>query len=65
MISSGVILQLLAMLPAQFGGLLPLSFGLFHPSKVARNDTVELLTTLNGHRVSAAGIAWTFADILT
>ena len=49
--------QLLAMLPAQFGGLLPLSFGLFHPSTTARNDTVELLTTLNGHRVSAAGIA--------
>ncbi|GAA5826354.1 hypothetical protein JCM3770_000133, partial [Rhodotorula araucariae] len=40
---------LLAALPAHFGGLLPLAFGLFHPTPEARHYTLELLDRLSAH----------------
>ncbi|GAA6018542.1 hypothetical protein JCM11491_006440 [Sporobolomyces phaffii] len=36
------IIALLAHLPSHFGGVLPLSFGLFHPSPVVRSHTLDL-----------------------
>ncbi|GAA5910867.1 AFI1/MesA family protein [Sporobolomyces salmoneus] len=36
------ITALLAHLPSHFGGLLPLSFGLFHPSSAVRTHTLDL-----------------------
>ncbi|GAA5914657.1 hypothetical protein JCM8208_000402, partial [Rhodotorula glutinis] len=43
------IISLLAHLPAHYGGLLPLAFGLFHPSPEARHYTLELFDRLAGH----------------
>lgn len=43
--------QLLAHLPSHFGGLLPLAFGLFHPSPVVRNATLELFDQIGSHPV--------------
>ncbi|GAA5945753.1 hypothetical protein JCM3775_005839 [Rhodotorula graminis] len=43
------ITSLLAHLPAHFGGLLPLAFGLLHPSPEARHYTLELFDRLAVH----------------
>ncbi|EJC99276.1 spindle pole body interacting protein [Fomitiporia mediterranea MF3/22] len=40
------VVELLSLLPQYLGGLLPLTFGLFHQQETIRNLTVELLTTL-------------------
>lgn len=42
---------LLAQLPPHFGGLLPVAFGLFHPSSQVRQLTVDLLETIDAHPV--------------
>ncbi|GAA5855904.1 hypothetical protein JCM9279_001167 [Rhodotorula babjevae] len=47
------IISLLAHLPAHFGGLLPLAFGLFHPSPEARHYTLELFDRLALHPTGA------------
>lgn len=41
--------QLLANLPPHSGGLLPVAFGLFHPSAAVRENTVDFLTMINAH----------------
>ncbi|KAL5481024.1 hypothetical protein ACEPAI_9965 [Sanghuangporus weigelae] len=40
------VVELLSLLPQYLGGLLPLTFGLFHQQDSVRNHTVDLLTTL-------------------
>ncbi|KAI0064359.1 spindle pole body interacting protein [Artomyces pyxidatus] len=40
------VVELLALLPPHSGGLLPLSFGLFHQQEVVRDLTVDLFTQL-------------------
>lgn len=45
------VVELLALLPQYLGGLLPLSFGLFHQSEHIRMLTVELLTVLRAYPV--------------
>ncbi|GAA5924641.1 hypothetical protein JCM1841_006373, partial [Sporobolomyces salmonicolor] len=47
--SDDQIVALLAHLPPHFGGLLPLAFGLFHPSPSIRNSTLELFDQLSAH----------------
>ncbi|BGP39727.1 hypothetical protein JCM10450v2_003696 [Rhodotorula kratochvilovae] len=47
--SDAAVVALLAALPAHFGGLLPLAFGLFHPAPEARHYTLELLDRLSSH----------------
>ncbi|GAA5958013.1 hypothetical protein JCM21900_004745 [Sporobolomyces salmonicolor] len=47
--SDDQIVALLAHLPPHFGGLLPLAFGLFHPSPSVRNSTLELFDQLSAH----------------
>ncbi|GAA5868799.1 hypothetical protein JCM1840_005123 [Sporobolomyces johnsonii] len=47
--SDDQIVALLAHLPPHFGGLLPLAFGLFHPSPSVRNSTLELFDQLSSH----------------
>ena len=44
--------QLLALTPPHNGGLLPLSFGLFHQQEVVRDLTVDLFTQLRTFSVS-------------
>ena len=45
-------LQLLSLTPPHNGGLLPLSFGLFHQQEVVRGLTVDLFTQLRMFPVS-------------
>jgi hypothetical protein len=45
-------LQLLSLTPPYTGGLLPLSFGLFHQQEVVRDLTVDLFTQLRMFPVS-------------
>ncbi|KAF8586594.1 spindle pole body interacting protein [Ramaria rubella] len=45
------IVELLSLLPPHAGGLLPLSFGLFHQQESIRDLTVELLTTLRAYSI--------------
>ncbi|KAI8583546.1 hypothetical protein K450DRAFT_182945 [Umbelopsis ramanniana AG] len=45
------ITELLSYLPQNQGGLLPLGFGLFHPSAQVRNYTVEFFNRLDHHPV--------------
>jgi hypothetical protein len=44
--------QLLSLTPPHNGGLLPLSFGLFHQQEVVRDLTVDLFTQLRMFPVS-------------
>ena len=44
--------QLLSLTPPHNGGLLPLSFGLFHQQEVVRDLTVDLFTQLRTFPVS-------------
>jgi hypothetical protein len=44
--------QLLSLIPPYTGGLLPLSFGLFHQQEVVRDLTVDLFTQLRMFPVS-------------
>jgi hypothetical protein len=44
--------QLLSLTPPHNGGLLPLSFGLFHQQEVVRDLTVDLFTQLRMFSVS-------------
>jgi len=46
-----ILLQLLSLLPAQHGGLFPLSCGLFHSSTVIRSASQDLLVRLATHPV--------------
>lgn len=43
--------QLLSYLPLQNGGLIPLSFGLFHPISAVRDQTVDLFATIRSFKV--------------
>lgn len=43
--------QLLSYLMPHSGGLLPLSFGLFHQDEVVRNGTVDLLNQIKAYPV--------------
>ncbi|KAM0746057.1 spindle pole body interacting protein [Meredithblackwellia eburnea MCA 4105] len=43
------VIAILAYLPPYLGGLLPLAFGLFHPSELARNATLDLFDALSIH----------------
>ncbi|KAK9898601.1 spindle pole body interacting protein [Cystobasidium minutum MCA 4210] len=43
------VVEVLAHLPSHFGGLLPLAFGLFHPSSSVRECTIDFLNTVNAH----------------
>ena len=45
------VVELLSLLPTSKGGLMPLSFGLFHQAESVRDSTVELLNTLRGYQV--------------
>lgn len=47
-------MKILAQLPPHFGGLLPLSFGLFHPNEEVRWSTVDLLDILSFNPVRSA-----------
>lgn len=47
------VVALLAPLPPHQGGLLPLAFGLFHPSEGVRGWAVELFERLSGHPTGA------------
>lgn len=49
--STDFFLQLLAYLPQNQGGLLPLGFGLFHPSAQVRRYTVDFFNRLDQHPV--------------
>jgi len=50
---SGPILttQLLTFLPMHFGGLIPIANGLFHPQASVRNNTLELMCTIQAYAV--------------
>ncbi|KZT25701.1 spindle pole body interacting protein [Neolentinus lepideus HHB14362 ss-1] len=45
------VVELLSFLPPHYGGLLPLSFGLFHQQEIVRELTVELFNQLRIHPV--------------
>lgn len=45
------VVELLSFLPPHHGGLLPLSFGLFHQQEIIRELTVELFNQLRAHPV--------------
>ncbi|TFK49059.1 spindle pole body interacting protein [Heliocybe sulcata] len=45
------VVELLSFLPPHYGGLLPLSFGLFHQQEIVRELTVELFNQLRVHPV--------------
>ncbi|KAF8524403.1 spindle pole body interacting protein [Hysterangium stoloniferum] len=45
------VVELLSQLPPHAGGLMPLSFGLFHQQESVRELTVELLTTLRSYPI--------------
>ncbi|OAV92008.1 hypothetical protein PTTG_03586 [Puccinia triticina 1-1 BBBD Race 1] len=45
------VLEVLSWLPSYLGGLLPLSFGLFHPSKKIRGLSVELVRKFEAHPI--------------
>lgn len=47
-------LKLLSNLPSHLGGILPLSFGLFHPLASTRNAVIDLFTTLNSDSVGSS-----------
>ncbi|GAA5928125.1 AFI1/MesA family protein [Sporobolomyces koalae] len=47
--SDSEIIALLAHLPSHSGGLLPLAFGLFHPSPIVRAYTLELFDLVGSH----------------
>lgn len=49
-----IMLQFLSYLPQNQGGLLPLGFGLFHPSAQVRKYTVDFFNRLDQHVVSPA-----------
>ncbi|KAI0319503.1 spindle pole body interacting protein [Amylostereum chailletii] len=50
------VVELLAMLPAHAGGLLPLSFGLFHQQEIVRDLTVDLFTQLRMYPVGVQAL---------
>jgi hypothetical protein len=52
--------QLLSLIPPYTGGLLPLSFGLFHQQEVVRDLTVDLFTQLRMFPVSSSIIQSVF-----
>ncbi|KIJ32139.1 hypothetical protein M422DRAFT_783555 [Sphaerobolus stellatus SS14] len=45
------VVELLSLLPPHAGGLMPLSFGLFHQQETVRDMTVDLLTTLRAYPI--------------
>ncbi|KAA1094111.1 hypothetical protein PGT21_010064 [Puccinia graminis f. sp. tritici] len=45
------VVEVLSWLPSYLGGLLPLSFGLFHPSKKIRSLSVELIRKFEAHPI--------------
>ncbi|KDE03431.1 hypothetical protein MVLG_06094 [Microbotryum lychnidis-dioicae p1A1 Lamole] len=47
--SEDAVVALLARLPAHMGGLLPLAFGLFHPSTTVRSYTISLFDQINAN----------------
>ncbi|SCV67839.1 BQ2448_5450 [Microbotryum intermedium] len=47
--SEDAVIALLARLPAHMGGLLPLAFGLFHPSTTVRSYTLSLFDQINAN----------------
>ncbi|KNZ47011.1 hypothetical protein VP01_675g14 [Puccinia sorghi] len=45
------VIEVLSWLPSYLGGLLPLSFGLFHPSRKIRRWSVELIRKFEAHPI--------------
>ncbi|GJJ15121.1 hypothetical protein Clacol_009396 [Clathrus columnatus] len=45
------VVELLSLLPAHAGGLIPISFGLFHQQETIRDLTVDLLTALRAYPI--------------
>jgi len=45
------VVELLSLLPSHAGGLMPISFGLFHQQEMIRDLTVDLLTTLRAYPI--------------